>query len=148
MRSGLGSDNTICKGEMVAAVLQRVQDFQPPVLSQEDFDRLAAPLQDPSGNSEVQRNLGAIGEGVRQILVRDAAVFSDAGLDAGFFGWLSSIQTWVTQMRAWQEQVNKVLTTLKSSGSVPSMVSTEIDRLPAITAPPPTSPSALSGAVR
>jgi hypothetical protein len=70
---GLGSDNTVCKKELVDAMRPVAGD---------NVDRV-----------DVQANRGALGQAVFRIVAERAETSSNASLDAAFWAWIGYVDT-------------------------------------------------------
>ncbi|MEV0644201.1 hypothetical protein AB0I28_02945 [Phytomonospora sp. NPDC050363] len=83
----LGSDKTICAGELREAMRAHLDTLDPPAGSNVD-------------KPEVRPNFDALGEGVWRILTADAETISAAAQDPVFWAFIGALRTEVEQLRA------------------------------------------------
>jgi hypothetical protein len=116
---GLGSDNTVCKQELVDAMRP---------IAGPDVDRV-----------DVQANLGALGQALFRIVHERAETSSDAQADQLFWNWVLYVDTVVA---TWRQAFTDW------SPTQPAEQALKGGLLPATLPARPPRPTALKGAVR
>lgn len=88
----LGSNNAVSKSEFVEAMRNLLESKQPG--SGANVDK-----------PDVNDNLGALGTAVFRIATVHAEVVADAGVDVEFFTWVNAVNTWLNDLRDWQQHL-------------------------------------------
>ena len=88
----LGSNNAVSKTEFIEAMRAVLEAKQ--AGSGANVDK-----------PDVSDNLGALGTAVYRINTVHAEVVADAAQDADFFNWINQVNTWLNNLRHWQQSL-------------------------------------------
>ena len=130
----LGADNAICRDEFIDAMFQRLEDEEP---------GLGENVREPG----VEKNLTALGEAVFQILTGHAETVSDVTEDAGFWQWVTEVNTWLAALATWQQSVDQAFANWVPTQPAEQNLRADLIAVPDPGAPPILTPTSLRGRI-
>lgn len=130
----LGSDNTICKNELIEAMRARLTADDPATAAGVDRE-------------DVRKNFSALGEAVYRIVTVRADTVSDSASDAAFWQWIADAQAWLEALAAWQQGVAEAFAAWTPTQAAEQTLKAAVKALPSPGTPPAGAPATAKGRI-